>query len=245
MLKRKAGSAAGGASNLKTTELIYPKGPDGKPDEGQAPIGVRGITKTGRIVTLDAEGNPVRGALEGGTAKEAKDTKGGASQAVRQSLVKSGATNAIARLNEIDKKFGDDATTSSFFGQHAGSPLTRGAYGVGKSMQSNKQQEVDADWASMIDEAIPVFAGGLRGSNDFRNFLIEQAPGPGDKPATVAEKKRLFRQNIQGTSKAFFNKYVEDPAMWAPGTKPEDVQSVVDASKAPAAAGGWKVEKVK
>ncbi len=236
-LKASAAAAAGGAGFLKTTELVYPKGANGQPDQTQAPIGVRGITKTGKIINLDAEGIQVP-TLEGGTAKEGKATGTSQRDAVRTSIVKSGITNAIARLDEIEKAHPFGAT-SSFFGQHGDNPLTRGAYGAAKSLQGGAQQDIDAKWASLIDEAIPVFTGGLRGSDAFRRFLIEQAPGPGDKPATIKEKMRLFRQNIEGTSKAFFNKYSSDPSFWGPGVKPEEVKGGAAPKQ-----GEWKVEKV-
>lgn len=169
-------------------------------------------------------------------AKE-KTEKSSQAQAVRQSIVKAGVENSLNRLKEIDKKFGNDTTTSSFFGQHAENPLTASLYGMGKGMQSKKQQEADAIWGSLIDEAIPVFTGGLRGSDSFRKFLINQAPQPGDKPETVAEKKRLFKQNIEGTSKAFFNKFKSDPSMQAPGETVEDMPQKATSS-------GWKVERV-
>lgn len=231
-LKANAAAAAGGTGNLKSVELLYPRGADGKPDESQPPIGSRGVTKTGRIITLDAEGKPTnQGDLAAGTHKEkaSLDKGAGGQGAVRASIVKGGVVNSLNRLNEIEKEFGDNVTTSSFFGQHGDSPVTRGAYGLARGMQGAKQQEADAKWASFIDEAIPVFTGGLRGSDAFRRFLIEQAPAPGDKPATVAEKRRLFRENINGTSKAFFSKFQSDPTMWAPGTKPEDVQGTAGA----------------
>lgn len=213
-LKRAAEQAGGGA--LTKTEFLYPNGADGKPDTTKPPIGVRGVTKTGKIINLDAEGKQVS-AQPGNPAPKA----GAQKDNVRTSIVKSGITNAIARLNEIDKL--GYVSTSSFFGQHGDNPLTRGAYGAAKGMQSKGQQDTDAKWASMIDEAIPVFTGGLRGSDAFRRFLIEQAPGPGDKPETIREKKRLFRQNIEGTSKAFFNKFSTDPSFWGPGVTKEQL----------------------
>ena len=225
---------AGG--KLTGSEFLYPNGPDGKPDTTQPPIGLRGKTANGRILNFDAQGNQVN-QQPGQPAPKA----GAGKDNVRTNIVKSGVTNAIARLNEIDKL--GDVSTSSFFGQHGSNPLTRGAYGAAKGMQSKGQQDADAKWASMIDEAIPVFTGGLRGSDAFRRFLIEQAPGPGDKPETIREKKRLFRQNIEGTSKAFFNKYSSDPSFWGPGVKSEEVKGGGDA--APQQGGGeWKVEKV-
>jgi hypothetical protein len=236
-LKASAAAAAGGAGFLKTTELIYPKGADGKVDQTQAPIGVRGVTKTGKIINLDAEGHQVP-TLAGGTPKEKKATDVNVKDTVRANIVKSGVTNAIARLDEIEKAH-PGGTTSMFFGQSAQNPASRAAYGAGRSMMSGKSQDVDAKWSSMIDEAIPVFTGGLRGSDAFRRFLIEQAPAPGDKPATVKEKMRLFRQNIEGTSKAFFNKYSADPSFWGPGVKPEEVKGGGAKPQ-----GEWKVEKV-
>jgi len=230
---------ASGAGSLKAVEYIYPRKADGSIDETKGPIGTRGVNKGGKMIVLDADGNETTlAALAGGTAKEAKDTKVGVTNVVRQNIVKSGVTNSLARLDEIEKKFPDN-NTSPFFGTHAENPASRALYGVGRGMQSSTAKQVDAAWASMIDEAIPVFTGGLRGSDAFRRFLIEQAPGPGDDKASRAEKIRLLRANINGTSKAFFNKFVSDPTFWAPGTKPEEVQDVKGGAPSE-----WKVEKV-
>lgn len=191
---------------------------------------VGGRTRTGKRIMLE----PGTSRTEGG--------KGGKQAAVRQGIVKAGVTNSLARLDEIEKEFGYNTTTSMFFGQHGDNPLTRGAYGMARGQQSKKQQKYDAMMAAFIDEAIPVFTGGLRGSDAFRRFLIEQAPGPGDKPETVKEKLRLFRENIKGTNRAFFEKFSSDQLMWAPGTKPEDVEAVKKGGggAAPAAAGSPK-----
>lgn len=193
---------AGGAGNIKKWEF----------DKADPTKVVGGWTASGKHIKLDEPGVGVAG----------KPGGGGQAAAVRSNIVKSGVTNAIARLNEIDKL--GDVSTSSFFGTHADNPLTRATYGAAKGMQGKGQQDTDAKWASMIDEAIPVFTGGLRGSDAFRRFLIEQAPGPGDKPETIREKKRLFRQNIEGTSKAFFNKYSSDPTFWGPGVTQEQAK---------------------
>jgi hypothetical protein len=226
-----ARTAGGGAEKTTNKEYVYPRKADGTVDESKGPIGTRAMTATGKVVVRDLDGNETTlSALGGGTAKESKDSKVGVTNVVRQGIVKAGVTNSLARLDEIEKEYGDTAT-SSFFGQHADNPASRAMYGVGKSTQSAKQQKVDAAWASFIDEAIPVFTGGLRGSDSFRKFLIEQAPGPGDKPAAQQEKRRLLRANIQGTSKAFFNKFASDPSFRAPGTKPEDVEVVKQGDK--------------
>ncbi len=233
---------AGGQANVKGVEYIYPKGADGKPDQSQQPIGTRGTTKTGKIIYMDANGNPSTAqAMAGGTAKEGKGP-GGAQAAVRANLVKSGVKNSLDRLAEIEKTH-PNMNTSAFFGTHAENPLTKSVYGAGKGMQSTGQRQADAAWASFIDEAIPVFTGGLRGSDAFRRFLIEQAPGPGDDKASRTEKIRLLKANINGTSKAFFNKFASEPSMWVPGTKPEEVQSAPSAAPG-STTGGWKVEKV-
>lgn len=239
------GRIAGAQENMKGVEYIYPKDPEGKPDQNQAPLGTRGTTKSGKIIYLDAEGNPTSAAaMAGGTAKEGKGAGAGGQAAVRANIVKQGVHNAINRLDEIEKTFGDTTTTSSFFGTHADNPLTKTVYGVGKGMQGKKQQEADAKWASFIDEAIPVFTGGLRGSDSFRKFLIEQAPGPGDRPETVAEKRRLFRENINGVRDTFFQKFKSDPAMHGAGVKAGEIQAQGGDAAPKPAAGQWKVEKV-
>lgn len=215
------GVIGGGAGALKTTEYVYERGPDGKPDMSKEPIGIRGITKTGKIINLDVEGHQVP-TLAGATAKEGSKVK--VTDTVRSNIVRAGVTNTLRRLDELEQKYPGMAT-SSFFGQHGDNPLTRKLYGTARGTMSGKQQEVDAQWSSIIDEAIPVFTGGLRGSDAFRRFLIEQAPGPGDKPDTIRQKIDLIRKNVEGTSHAFFDKFSSDPTMWSPGTTKEQVEA--------------------
>lgn len=255
IMTRRAEQLAGGSGNLKgKIELIYPKGPDGKVDQSKPPIGTRATTKSGKIVYLDEDGlQTTAAALAGGTAAEDKSSKVSVSNVVRQNLVRAGVKNALARLGDIETKY-PDLNTSAFFGTHGDNPVTRGAYGAGRGMMSSQQKQADAAWGSFIDEAIPVFTGGLRGSDAFRRFLIEQAPGVGDDKASRAEKVRLLKANIEGTSHAFFDHFASDPTMWPAGVKPEDIEAAKSelakpkapaaAPKAPAAGGGWKVEKV-
>lgn len=254
IMTRRAEQLAGGSGNLKgKIELIYPKGPDGKVDQTKDPIGTRATTKSGKIVYLDADGmQSTAAALAGGTASEDRASRVGVTNVVRQSLVKSGVTNALARLRDIETKY-PNLNTSAFFGTHGDNPATRALYGSGRGMMSSEQKQADAAWGSFIDEAIPVFTGGLRGSDAFRRFLIEQAPGVGDDKASRTEKVRLLKANIEGTSRAFFDRFANDSSMWLPGTKPEDVEEAKASVATPAAArapaapkssGGWKVEKV-
>ena len=208
--KARIGRQAGGTGNISKWEY--------DPKDTTKVIG--GWTKTGKHIKLD----------EPGVATPGK-AGAGAAGAVRQSIVKAGVTNSLARLDEIEKD-AKGKTTSSFFGQHAENPITRKLYGEGKSWMGADQQKVDAKWASFIDEAIPVFTGGLRGSDAFRRFLIEQAPGPGEE-GSWGEKVRLLRANINGTSKAFFNKFASDPSMWAPGVTKEQVDAAKGGGAAP------------
>lgn len=254
IMKRRAEAAAGGSGNLKgKIEMLYPKGPDGKVDQTKDPIGTRATTKSGKIVYLDADGlQSTAAALAGGTASEDRASRVGVTNVVRQSLVKAGVKNALDRLKDIETKY-PTLNTSAFFGTHGDNPATRALYGTGRGAMSSQQKQADAAWGSFIDEAIPVFTGGLRGSDAFRRFLIEQAPGVGDDTASRAEKVRLLKANIEGTSHAFFDRFSSDPGMWPAGTKPEDVEEAKQgigkpaATRAPApkaAGGGWKVEKV-
>lgn len=255
IMTKRAEQLAGGSGNLKgKIELIYPKGPDGKVDQSKEPVGTRATTKSGKIVYLDADGlQSSAAALAGGTASEDKASRVGVTNVVRQSLVKAGVTNALARLKDIETKY-PSLNTSAFFGTHGDNPATRAIYGGGRGMMSSEQKQADAAWGSFIDEAIPVFTGGLRGSDAFRRFLIEQAPGVGDDKASRTEKVRLLKANIEGTSHAFFDRFANDSSMWLPGTKPEDVEEAKAAiakpaaprapAAAPKASGAWKVEKV-
>lgn len=222
-LKAQATSAFGGADGLKSTEYVYPKGANGQPDQTQPPIGVRAISKTGKIINLDAEGHQVP-TLAGATAKEGKASQVNVRDTVRGNLVEGSALNAINRLAEIEKMH-PNGTVSLLFGKSPGdSILMGGAHAAVRGTQDKNQQDIDAKWASFIDEVIPVFTGGLRGSDAFRKFLIEQAPQPNAKPEAIKEKIRLFRENIKGTQSAFANKFKTDPAMWGQGVKPEEVQ---------------------
>lgn len=254
LMKRRAAQAVGGAGNLKKVELIYPKDASGKVDQTKEPIGTRAITKNGKMIYLDTDGIQVTaGALAGGTAAEDKASRVGVTNVVRQNIVKAGVRNSLARLDEVVKKF-PNLNTSMFFGAHDEGPVTRGLYGAGRGQMSSEQKQADAGWASVVDEAIPVFTGGLRGSDAFRRFLIGQVPGPGDDAGSRAEKVRLLRANIQGTSHAFFDRFASDPSMWASGTTPDEVDEVKSSIETPSApgkpkaaaptTGGWKVEKV-
>lgn len=234
---RGALSRVGGGSGgkLKGVEMVYADG-----DQSKQPIGARGVTATGRIIYVDAEGHQTP-TLAGLTAKEGKSKNVAVRDTVRGNLVEGSAFNAMNRLDEIEKAHGGK-TTSVLFGQDPKGIGESMVHGAGRSMQSGNQQDIDAKWSSFIDEAIPVFTGGLRGSDAFRRFLIGQAPGPGTKPEVVAEKMRLFRQNIAGTQRAFANKFAQDPSMWGPGVTKEQAQAAVRgggaARTAPPGAGG-------
>lgn len=129
---------------------------------------------------------------------------GGAAGNTRNSLVKAGATNALNRMSEL-KTAGDGAypTASVMFGQHGDGVVSGMTHAAGQAMLSTEQQKIDADYASLVDESIPVFTGGLRGSDAFRKFLMGQLPRQGDDPETANEKMRLFEANINGTLNTF------------------------------------------
>ena len=98
-LKQNAAKAAGGEDNLKNTEYIYPKGEDGLPDESKPPIGARGMTKSGKIVVVDAQGQKTSAAdLGGGTHKEGATVSGRSEKAKRDTaLDQSRSTNELLR----------------------------------------------------------------------------------------------------------------------------------------------------
>lgn len=225
------GEGGAGEGKPKFVEPVYPI-INGKQDQTKKPVATRLTFADGRQEYRDPKtGKPIDpDTIEGMTAKEGSGAKISISSAQRQNLVKGGATNSLKLLSQIRQEFPNE-TTSSFFGQSAENPLTRSMYGAGRGMQSTKQQQVDATYAGLIDEAIPVFTGGLRGSDAFRRFLIEQVPGPGDKPETVKRKQKIFEQNVQGTNKAFFNHFITDKDMWGPGTTEEEVAEVQGGGK--------------
>lgn len=223
-LEARAQAVAGGETNLKgKPEMVYPMGENGQPDTTQAPIGTRAVTKTGKILYLDVEGRQVP-TLTGATAAQAKAGKVNVRDTVRSNLVEGSAQNALRLLDEIQAK-NPNGTVSLLFGKSAGDSVALGAaHALARGQQGKEQQNIDARWAAFIDEAIPVFTGGLRGSDAFRRFLIEQAPQAGTKKETIAEKMRLFRENIAGTRDAFRQKFVSDPKMWGEGVTKDQVQ---------------------
>lgn len=223
LIEARIAALAGGDKGIKKSELLYAPGADGKPDMTAGPIGVRAITKTGRIIFMDAEGRQVP-SITGATAAESKASSVSVRDTVRSNLVEGSAFNALNRLDEIEKAH-PKGTVSILFGKSPGDSLLMGAgHAAVRGTQDKTQQDIDAKWSAFIDEAIPVFTGGLRGSDAFRKFLIEQAPQPGAKPEVIAEKLRLFRENIAGTRQAFKQKFISDPSMWGAGVTPEQVK---------------------
>lgn len=175
-----------------------------------------------RVNSATGETAPIEGSK--GATKPGTAGKGGAAAGgVRGSLVQAASKNALARLDEIKGSSGQFPTTSAMFGQHGTGAVSRMIHGVGQAALSNEQQKVDADYASLVDEAIPVFTGGLRGSDAFRQFLMGQLPGPGDSQETANEKMRLFEANIKGTANTFGAVYSTNPAFQAPGGAPATV----------------------
>ena len=104
-------AAAGGKANLKSVEFIYPKGEDGKPDQSQPPIGTRGVTKSGKIIQMDVNGNTITpGSAGGGTAKEASAQASGKQKSItnlkedRRVLIAAGTPLTDPRVKSLDDK---------------------------------------------------------------------------------------------------------------------------------------------
>lgn len=159
----------------------------------------------------------------------AKPKAGGSAGAggtnTRNALVKAAGTNALNRMAEIKGDGGAYPTTSVMFGQHGDGVTSRATHAVGQAMLSTRQQQIDAQYASLVDEAIPVFTGGLRGSDAFRRFLLGQVPQPGDDPETANEKMRLFEQNIKGTLNTFSSAYSANPEFHGGAGQTDDALS--------------------
>ena len=110
-LNAQVASAAGGKQNLKSTEFIYPKGEDGKPDQSQPPIGTRGVTKSGKIIQMDIDGNTITpGSAKGGTAKEGAAQASGKQKSItnlkedRRVLIAAGTPLTDPRVKSLDDK---------------------------------------------------------------------------------------------------------------------------------------------
>lgn len=200
---------------------------------GQASADRRAIAEgnqgtKGWQVFQNADGSLVRVNAVTGEREDVADSKGlfkpkaGGSGAggtnTRNALVQASGKNAIDRLNELKADGeGQFPTTSVMFGQHGDGVTSRVLHAAGQKALSTKQQKIDAGYASLVDEAIPVFTGGLRGSDAFRKFLLGQVPQPGDDEATANEKMRLFEANIKGTLHTFGGAFQANPGFHAEG----------------------------
>lgn len=148
---------------------------------------------------------------------------GGSNMAARSALVMGAANNTMNRLNELTAKEGEAPKASNAFGVHSdsvGGNMAMSAYR--RLGLSSEQRRVDSDYAAIIDEAIPVFTGGLRGSDSYRKYIISQVPNQGDDDESAKEKLRVFRANIEGTSDTFQKAFMGNSAFWGKGEKPGD-----------------------
>lgn len=180
--------------------------------------------KTNELVRVNAGTGQVEH-IQGSAGLQKPGAKGGSAN-VRSALVQGAAANALNRLNEIRaiaKEKGSFPTVSLIFGEQPEGITGRIGNAAYRKMQSEDQQQMDALYGSMIDEAIPVFTGGLRGSDAFRRFLISQMPQTGDSDSTVGEKWRVFEANVQGMSHKFADIYKSSPNNWGPGVTAQEV----------------------
>ena len=146
-------------------------------------------------------------------AAEEKKSKGTA-QSQRQQLVVASSTNALNRLDEIEKNYGAP-TVSLLQGLHPEGMIGAAGMAIGRAFQSEQQQKIDADYSALIDEAIPSLTGGLRGSDAYRKFLLQQLPQPGNSEEAAKEKLRVFKENISGVRNTFMNKFMSDETLQA------------------------------
>ena len=206
--------SAEASAKLKTEQAEDPEKFHPKAEKGfQLFTDADGNTKSVNPNTGEVKDLPgLKGLKKVGTG----GTQGGGSAKVQQrvALVTGAAKNAINRLDEIEKEFGDQYSVSPVFGEHPETAMGKVAAAATRVAIGKKQQKFDAQAGSFIDEAIPVFTGGLRGSDAFRRFLAAQLPQVGEDPATRKEKWRLFRENIEGMSNSFATAYQGNSQYW-------------------------------
>lgn len=163
---------------------------------------------------------------------------------VRTSLVLGAAGNALARMGEAEQRFGGlgNLRASPYFGVHKGGVLANTGMQIGRAATlSTEQRNKDSFVAGVVDEAVPVFTGGLRSSDSFRQFLISQVPSAiGDNDESTAVKWDIFKKNISGQSNAFRNKFMTTPEFWGAGVTSKDFSATPQPSAAPKAGGGVK-----
>lgn len=186
----------------------------------------------------DAEGNVKSVNPETGEVKDIPGAKGmhkpgtsGASKQkanIRAASVATATTNSLRLLDDIEKEYGDKATTSIMFGDQPKSIAGRAVSAVEKKFVDPKTLKLDARANAFIDEAGPAFTGGLRVNSTFREFLLHQLPQYGDPPEVAQEKWKNFRENIKGANNTFMKAYSGNPDYWSKDTEGKTVDPASD-----------------
>jgi hypothetical protein len=217
-LKEAQTNAADAEAKLHTDEQQNPEKYHPKKETGSQLV--QGAD--GKYYSIDPN-HPEKGATEvpGTEGMHKPGTAGSAAQQkanVRAASVAAASNNSLRILDNIQKKYGDNAGTSFIFKSDPKTPIEYGVNALEKKMVPNKTLELDADANSLIDEAGPAFTGGLRVNSSFREFLMNQLPTGSDPDNVKREKWKNFRDNISGASNTFQKAYSGNPDYWSKGT---------------------------
>jgi hypothetical protein len=172
--------------------------------------------KDGTVISVNPNTGKVT-EIQGAEGAHKPGTGGAAQQKanVRAASVASAANNSLRIMDNIEKTYGFDSTTSPIFKEDPKGVVGTVAVGLAKKAIKNKQLKLDANANSLIDEAGPAFTGGLRVNSSFREYLRNQLPSFGDPPEVAREKWALFKANIQGANSTFSKAYSGNPDYWS------------------------------
>ena len=142
--------------------------------------------------------------------------KGGNKNAdVRSKQVKASIINALRNVQQIQTKYGKSAKGSIFYGTETKTAADNLQRGLFQSALTNEQQNIDSALMSAAEETGMALAGGMKLAEGFRKFVQSQFPRWGQSDSAAEDKYRIIRENLDGTSMAWFNKLATDPSMFA------------------------------
>lgn len=241
-LKGALAGAVGGAGNLKNTEYIYPRKDDGTIDQTQPPIGIRGTTKSGKIVHLDAEGAPTTGAaLAGGTANDNKPPKAGAGfklpAKAMQDIV--GREKIMYMFDDLIKRQEAAIKQGKGFGGYVFDKAGDVILKAGRALGEGNPDEINffADLETIAQPDRHALFGATLTGNELRSWR-EGWVGKGDNPQVMLDvlksKRRAYDMMLKAT-RAGYERFAKggavDSSPQVPGEEPLDYRP-------PAAGGG-------
>ncbi len=202
-----------GGNNLTNKEYEYPRGSNGQPDMTQPPIGVRAITKSGKIVRVQSDdashdslsmdgGQP---SLGGATAKEGKAAGIGSRESVFVNRTITAAEQAASDLSNVVEL--PITSSSGFFGGR-GAPSS--IYSAGRESLMNKMTSQEVQDYNVLSTGFQrslsaIEAAGLAPSGTLSHQMDAVIFKEGDSQLTKLRKLAQTRQIVESGMEPLLN----------------------------------------